>query len=166
MIDDHELAAMDAEALRGYVAVLHEALMLQARANAQAVQMIDQVAHYGQGRSGRMSEGNPMARLARAHGRATPGDFRGRCTACGGTEDPQGRPYFEGPAQAAVCQLHSEFCSNPCSPFALLQMLQGSRQRYWLDPKERELYTKVTIPHFSSARSFGLVTARTFRGHL
>ena len=65
MIDDSELAGMDAEALRGYVGVLHEALTLQAQANAQAMQMVSRSRSMGRQVS-RMSEDNPMVQLARA----------------------------------------------------------------------------------------------------
>ena len=65
MIDGRELAGMDAEALRSYVGVLHEALTLQARANAQAMQMVDRSRSMGRA-AGRMSEDNPMMALARA----------------------------------------------------------------------------------------------------
>ena len=56
---------MDAEALRGYVGVLHEALTMQARASAQAMQMVGRSRAMGRQVS-RMSEDNPMVQLARA----------------------------------------------------------------------------------------------------
>ena len=65
MLNDRELAAMDADALRGYVGVLHEALGLQASANARAMQMVSR--SRGMNRQiCRMSPDNPMAQLARA----------------------------------------------------------------------------------------------------
>ena len=65
MLDDRELAGMDADALRGYVGVLHEALTLQARANQTAMQMVDRSRSMGR-QANRMSEDNPMRQLARA----------------------------------------------------------------------------------------------------
>ena len=59
MINDRELAGMDAEALRGYVGVLHEALTMQARAGAQAMQMVDRSRSMGRQVS-RTSEDSPM----------------------------------------------------------------------------------------------------------
>ena len=65
MLSDRELAGMDADALRGYVRVLSEALTVQARANAQAMQMVDR--SRGMSRQvNRMAPDNPMQQLARA----------------------------------------------------------------------------------------------------
>ena len=65
MLNDRELAAMDVEALRGYVGVLHEALTLQARANQTAMQMVSR--SRGMTRQvNRMGRDNPMQELARA----------------------------------------------------------------------------------------------------
>ena len=65
MLNDRELAAMDIEALRGYVTVLHEALTLQARANQTAMQMVSRSRGMTR-QASRMSEDNPMMQLARA----------------------------------------------------------------------------------------------------
>ena len=65
MLDDRELAGMDADALRGYVGVLHEALELHARATALSRQLTDR--SRGMNRQvNRMSADNPMQQLARA----------------------------------------------------------------------------------------------------
>ena len=65
MLDDRELAGMDADALRGYVNVLHEALGLQAQASAMAQQLVSR--SRGMNRTvNRMSDDNPMQQLARA----------------------------------------------------------------------------------------------------
>ena len=65
MLNDRELAAMDVEALRQYVNVLHEALSLHARANAGAMQIVSR--SRGMTRQvNRMGHDNPMQELARA----------------------------------------------------------------------------------------------------
>ena len=65
MLDDRELQVMDADALRSYVGVLHEALTLQARASAMAQQLVSR--SRGMNRQvARMSPDNPMQQLARA----------------------------------------------------------------------------------------------------
>ena len=56
---------MDAEALRGYIGVLQEALALHGRANDVAKQIVDR--SRGMSRQvNRMSPDNPMQQLARA----------------------------------------------------------------------------------------------------
>ena len=65
MLDVRELAGMDAEALRSYIGVLHEALALHSRANALSQQLVNRT--MGMNRQvSRMSPDNPMQQLARA----------------------------------------------------------------------------------------------------
>ena len=65
MLSDQDLSRMDADSLRGYIGQLHEALSLQARANAAANQIVGRSS--GMSRQvNRMSPDNPMMQLARA----------------------------------------------------------------------------------------------------
>ena len=65
MLRDQELARMDAEALRQYINVLHEALSLHGRANVAAMQIVDRSRLMSR-QVNRMGSANPMQELARA----------------------------------------------------------------------------------------------------
>ena len=65
MLRDQEMAQMDADGLRSYIDVLHQALSLHARANDAAARIISRTR--GMNRQvNRMSADNPMMQLARA----------------------------------------------------------------------------------------------------